>query len=58
MGFFHKTMHLTKGIIIQTYKLSEGQNILEINLNGYAKGVYSVRVVNNIINHTKKLIFQ
>jgi hypothetical protein len=46
------------GRVIQKHKLNQGKNELEIDLSGYAKGVYSIRIVNENINQTKKLIIQ
>ena len=46
------------GRVIQTYKINQGTKELEIDLSGYTKGVYSIRIVNESINQTKKLIVQ
>jgi len=46
------------GRVIQTYKINQGTKELEIDLSTYAKGVYSIRIVNKSINQTKKLIVQ
>jgi len=45
------------GRVIQRHKINKGKNELEIDLS-YAKGVYSIRIVNDRINQTKKLIVQ
>ncbi|MFA6705600.1 MAG: T9SS type A sorting domain-containing protein, partial [Bacteroidales bacterium] len=44
------------GRVIQRHKINKGKNELEIDLTGYAKGVYSIRIMNDNINQTKKLI--
>ncbi|MDX9798868.1 MAG: T9SS type A sorting domain-containing protein, partial [Bacteroidales bacterium] len=44
------------GRIVQRHSLNKGKNHLEIDLSGYAKGVYSVRIVNESVNQTLKLI--
>ncbi|HBN04605.1 MAG TPA: hypothetical protein DD434_02295, partial [Bacteroidales bacterium] len=46
------------GRVIKTYKINQGTKELEIDLSGYSKGVYSIRIVNETINQTKKLIVQ
>ena len=46
------------GRVIQRYKISIGEKKLDIDLSGYAKGVYSIRIVNESINQTKKLVVQ
>lgn len=46
------------GRVIKTYKISNQKNELDIDLTGYAKGVYSIRIMNDIVNQTKKLIVQ
>ena len=46
------------GRVIQTHKINQGTKELEIDLSDYAKGVYSIRIVNESINQTKKLIVQ
>ncbi|HBN06044.1 MAG TPA: hypothetical protein DD434_09720 [Bacteroidales bacterium] len=46
------------GRIIKTYKVNQGTKALDIDLSRYAKGVYSIRIVNESINQTKKLIVQ
>ncbi|MDD4704011.1 MAG: T9SS type A sorting domain-containing protein, partial [Bacteroidales bacterium] len=46
------------GRVIQTHKINKGKKELEIDLSGYAKGVYSIRIMNDNINQTKKLIVQ
>lgn len=44
------------GRVVQRHSLNKGKNDLEIDLSGYAKGVYSVRIVNDSVNQTLKLI--
>ena len=46
------------GRIMLKHKFNKGMNELEIDLSTYAKGVYSIRIVNESINQTKKLIVQ
>ncbi|MCK9321549.1 MAG: leucine-rich repeat protein [Bacteroidales bacterium] len=46
------------GRVIQKYKINQGTKELEIDLSTYSKGVYSIRIVNESINQTKKLIVQ
>ena len=46
------------GRVVQRHSLNKGKNDLEIDLSGYAKGVYSIRIINDGINQTKKLIVQ
>ena len=46
------------GRVIQKHKINQGTKELEIDLSTYAKGVYSIRIVNESINQTKKLIVQ
>jgi len=46
------------GRIIQRHKINKGNNELDIDLSGYPKGVYSIRIMNDSINQTKKLIVQ
>jgi chaperonin cofactor prefoldin len=46
------------GRVIQKHRLNKGTTELDIDLSGYAKGVYSIRIVNESINQTKKLIVQ
>ena len=46
------------GRVIKTYKINQGTKELEIDLSGYAKGVYSIRIVNESFNHTQKLVVQ
>jgi len=41
---------------IKQYNLNAGQKELEIDVNGLAKGVYNVRIVNDNISLTRKLI--
>ena len=44
------------GKAIKTYKLNANQKSLEIELNGFASGIYNVKVINSDCNITKKLI--
>lgn len=44
------------GRVIKTYKLIQTQNELEIDLKGFAKGIYNIKIVNSDSNITKKLI--
>ena len=44
------------GRVIQKHRLNKGTTELDIDLSGYAKGVYSVRIVNDSVNQTLKLI--
>ncbi|MFA6824806.1 MAG: leucine-rich repeat protein [Bacteroidales bacterium] len=46
------------GRLIQTHKINQGTKALDIDLRGYAKGVYNIKIVNESINQTKKLIVQ
>ena len=46
------------GKLIQTHRINKEINELNIDLSGYAKGVYSIRIMNDSINQTKKLIVQ
>ena len=46
------------GRVIKTYKLNAGQKSLEIKLNGFASGIYNVKVINSDCNITKKLMVQ
>ncbi len=46
------------GRVIQKHTINKGNNELEIDLSGNAKGVYSIRIINDNINQTKKLIVQ
>ena len=46
------------GRVIKKHQISIGENELDIDLSGYAKGIYSIRIVNESINQTKKLIVQ
>jgi len=41
---------------IKAYKLNASQKTLEIELNGFAPGIYNVKVINSDFNITKKLI--
>ncbi|MFA7081604.1 MAG: leucine-rich repeat domain-containing protein [Bacteroidales bacterium] len=38
--------------------IDKGTKVLDIDLSGYAKGIYNIRIVNENINQTKKLIVQ
>lgn len=42
--------------VIKTYKVNANQNFLEIDVNGLAKGIYNLKVINEDFNVTKKLI--
>jgi len=46
------------GRVIKSYKINPTNNELEIDVNGFAKGVYNIRIMNDNINQTKKLIVQ
>ena len=46
------------GRVIKSYKINQEMKELEIDLSGYAKGGYSIRIINDNINQTKKLIVQ
>ena len=46
------------GRVIQKHTIHKEMNELEIDLSGYSKGVYSIRIMNDNINQTKKLIVQ
>ncbi len=46
------------GRVIQKHRINQGNKVLDIDLSGYAKGIYSIRIVNESINQTKKLIVQ
>lgn len=46
------------GRLIQTHKINQGTKALDIDLRGYAKGVYNIKIVNESINQTKKLVVQ
>ena len=46
------------GRVIKSYKINPTNNELEIDVNGFAKGVYNIRIMNDSINQTKKLIVQ
>ncbi len=46
------------GRVVQRHSLNKGTTELDIDLSGYAKGVYSIRIMNDRINQTKKLIVQ
>ncbi|MBP6429676.1 MAG: T9SS type A sorting domain-containing protein, partial [Bacteroidales bacterium] len=44
------------GRVTKTYKIMQTQNELEIDLKGFAKGIYNIKIVNTNSNITKKLI--
>ncbi len=46
------------GRLIQTHKVNQSTKHLELDMRGSEKGVYFVRIVNDSIKHTKKLIVQ
>ncbi|HBN04823.1 MAG TPA: hypothetical protein DD434_03400 [Bacteroidales bacterium] len=46
------------GRIVQTHKINKGTSELDIDLSGCSKGVYSIRIMNDSISQTKKLIVQ
>jgi hypothetical protein len=46
------------GRVVLSYKINQGEKVLDIDLSGYAKGVYTVRVVNDKLNYTEKLILK
>ena len=46
------------GRVVQKHTIHKGNKELDIDLSGYAKGVYSIRIMNDSINQTKKLIVQ
>jgi hypothetical protein len=46
------------GRVIQKHKINKGTDELDIDLIGYSKGIYTIRIVNDIINNTTKLIVQ
>ena len=46
------------GRVIKSYKINQEMKELEIDLSGYARGGYSIRIINDNINQTKKLIVQ
>lgn len=47
-----------EGRVIKTYKVNKGTKELEIDLSGYFKGVFSIRIVNERIDETKKLVVE
>ena len=40
------------------YKINQVNKELVIDLKGFVKGVYTIRIVNDRVNQTKKLIVQ
>lgn len=46
------------GRVVLRYKINRGQEELNINLSNFAKGVYTISIVNESVNLTKKLILQ
>ncbi len=46
------------GRLIQTHKVNKSTKHLDLDMSGNEKGVYFVRIVNDSIKHTKKLIVQ
>ncbi|MBP1629307.1 MAG: flavobacterium repeat protein [Bacteroidetes bacterium] len=46
------------GRVLKTYTIDTNQKELEIDLSGYAKGVYNISINNNNTNISKKLIIQ
>jgi hypothetical protein len=46
------------GRLIQKHKINKGMDELDIDLSGYAKGIYNIRIVNETINQSKKLVVQ
>ncbi|MFA6932985.1 MAG: T9SS type A sorting domain-containing protein, partial [Bacteroidales bacterium] len=44
------------GRVIQRHKINKGKNELEIDLSGYAKGVYTIRIKNDTIRISRKLV--
>ena len=47
-----------EGRVIKTYKVNKGTKELEIDLSGSFKGVFSIRIVNERIDETKKLVVE
>jgi fibronectin type 3 domain-containing protein len=46
------------GRLIQKHKVNQSTKHLELDMRGNEKGIYFVRIVNDSIKHTKKLIVQ
>ncbi|MDD2488720.1 MAG: leucine-rich repeat protein [Bacteroidales bacterium] len=44
------------GRVIKSYKINPTNNELEIDVNGFVKGVYSIRIINEEISISRKLI--
>jgi len=44
------------GRVIKSYKINPTNNELEIDVNGFAKGVYNIRIMNDKISISRKLI--
>jgi len=44
------------GRVILRYKISRGENELEIDLRGYAKGIYYVKILNDNIKISRKVV--
>lgn len=44
------------GRVIQRHKISRGENDLEIDLREYAKGIYYVRILNDNIRISRKVV--
>lgn len=44
------------GRVIQRHKISRGENDLEIDLRGYAKGIYYVKILNDNIKISRKVV--
>jgi len=46
------------GRVVLSYKINQGDKDLEIDLTNHPKGVYTISIVNESVNRTKKLILQ
>jgi len=46
------------GRMVQNHKINKGTTELDIDLSGYAKGVYSIRIVSESVNQNKKFVVQ
>ncbi|MDD4529455.1 MAG: T9SS type A sorting domain-containing protein, partial [Bacteroidales bacterium] len=44
------------GRVIQKHRLNKGTTELDIDLSGYAKGIYSIRIKNDTIRISRKLV--